>query len=161
MAKKTLTRDSQFTVAEEKILVFILAAIFTGLFLFLLIYGVTQNNTTNILLSFLLLGPAFFFFKKGKSNRIYIRVNIKGIYMDERLLTSWDNFLKAYLSQKETVLSLQDNFQLVVEYRKKDEPTTGMRKRIALTNTQNKSEEDVLAAIQFFWKEYQKGRGLI
>jgi hypothetical protein len=156
MAKKSLTRDSQFTVGEEKVLVYILAAVFTGLFLFVMINGLVKKQTTSALLSVLLLGPAFFFFRKGRSNRIYIRVNLKGIYLDERLLTNWENFIKAYLTQKETVLTIQDNFMLVVEYRKKDDPKTGIRKKIMLTNTQNQSEEDVLAAIKFFWKEHHR-----
>jgi len=29
-------------------------------------------------------------------------------------------------------------------------------KKIPLTNTQNKSEEEVLEAVMFFWKEYKK-----
>ncbi len=160
MAKNILTRDSQFTVREEKILAYILLVIFTGLFLFLIIYGITNNDVTAMVISVFGAGPAFLFFNKARSTRVYIRVNIRGIYMDEVLLTSWDNYLKAYITQKQKAFAIQDNFVLVVEYRKKDDPKTGLRKQIALTNTQNQSEEDVLAAIQFFFREFQRGKML-
>jgi hypothetical protein len=35
------------------------------------------------------------------------------------------------------------------------------RRKIPLTNTQNKSEEDVLQALQFFCKEYKKETGQV
>ncbi len=46
---------------------------------------------------------------------------------------------------------------LVIEFTKED-PTKGFRRFIKLTNTQNKSEEDIIAAIKFFWQLYQSGR---
>lgn len=47
---------------------------------------------------------------------------------------------------------LQDNFVLVVEYLKDKMSDKGVRRQIPLTNTQNKSEEEVLEAVKFFWK---------
>jgi hypothetical protein len=51
---------------------------------------------------------------------------------------------------------LRDNFVLVVEY-KKNGTKQGFRKKLPLTNTQDKSEEEVLEAVKFFWGEYKKG----
>ena len=52
------------------------------------------------------------------------------------------------------MFDLRDNFILVVEYRK-GELKQGIRHKIPLTNTQNKSEEDVLEAVKFFWNEFR------
>jgi hypothetical protein len=38
----------------------------------------------------------------------------------------------------------------------KDGYEQGFRRTIPLTNTQNKSEEEVLEAVKFFWNEYRK-----
>ena len=156
MAKKELTVDSEFIVGEEKVLVFILATLFFGLFMYGLVDAILQHFKNGTYLRYLCafaLLPAIYFFKKGMSNRIYIRINKTGIYQDEILVTRWADFLKAYVNQKEKtrLIEIQDNFQLVVEYMK-DGEDKGFRRKIPLTNTQNKSEEDVLAAVMFFWK---------
>ncbi|MEO6611390.1 MAG: hypothetical protein ABIT05_04630 [Chitinophagaceae bacterium] len=159
MAKIALTRDSEFIVGEDKILVYILATFFFGLF----VYGATDailRHLSNLRyldgLFTLSLLPAIFFFVKGRNKKIYIRINKNGIYQDEQLVTGWPYFLNAYISQKEVkYISIQDNFVLVVEYLKQAQDK-GFRRKIPLTNTQNKSEEDVLEAVKFFWNEYKK-----
>lgn len=155
MGKIPLHKDSQFVVGEDKILVYILSFLFFGIFLCGLIYAILRHFTKLDYTSFLFvvaLLPALILFRQAKSKRIYIRINKKGIYQDERLVTGWANFLNAYVTQKEKTLSIQDNFILVVEYRK-DGVEKGFRRSIPLTNTQNKSEEEVLEAVQFFWRE--------
>jgi hypothetical protein len=160
MAKSPLTKDSEFIVGEEKVLVYILAVLFLGLFIYGLVdailRGFTKLSYTSYLFFFALL-PAFIFFRKGRSNMVYLRINKNGIYENERLLTPWQGFLNAYLTQQKKLINVQDNFQLVVEYTK-DNSGQGFRRKIPLTNTQNKSEEEVLEAIKFFWEEYSKMR---
>ena len=139
MAKKELTVDSEFTVGEEKVLVFILAALFFGLFVYGLVDAILQHFNSGTYIRYVCLVallPAIFFLKKGKSKRIYIRINKTGIYQDEILVTRWSNFLKAYVNQKEKrrIIEIQDNFQLVVEYTK-DGEDKGFRRKIPLTNT--------------------------
>lgn len=159
MGKTSLTKDSEFLVGEEKILNYILASLCFALFLYGIFDAVRRHFTHIDYQSFvfaLALVPAFLFFRKARSRRVYIRVNKTGIYEGEQLLTGWSNLLKAYITQKEKkgIFSIQDNFLLVVEYRKKDSKE-GIRRKIPLTNTQNKSEEEVLEAVNFFWKEYK------
>lgn len=165
MPEKTLTKDSEFIVGEEKVLNYILAFLFFALFLYGLIdllrhisKGIDYQN----LIFFIALLPAIIFFRKGRSNRVYIRINKTGIYEGRHLITGWANLFNAYITQKETVVSIQDNFLLVIEYRKEG-VKNGLRRRIPLTNTQNKSEEEVLKAVKFFWKEYRKetGQGMV
>ncbi len=162
MAKNQLTQDSQFIVGENKGLDYVLAFLCLALFSYGLIDAI-RHNFTNLSAStfvFLIaLVAAILFFRKGNSKRVYIRINNKGIYQDERLVTGWANFHNAYISQKEKMITIQDNFQLVVEYLK-DGTKQGVRKKNPLTNTQNKSEEEVLEAVMFFWRVYKREKGL-
>lgn len=162
MAKKQLTRDSEFTVGEEKILNYILGLLFLGLFAYGVIDAVKRNFKNIDYQSYvfaLAIAPAVYCFARAHSKRVYIRINKKGIYQDGKLVTDWLNFLRAYLDQKEKTgfFNIKDNFLLVVEYKKDNK---GFRHRIPLTNTQNKSEEDVLAAVNFFYKVYKMDAGL-
>ncbi len=159
MRKIPLTKDSEFVVGEEKILNYILASLCLALFLYGLIDAAKRHFTNIDYQSFVLalaLAPAILFVRKARSSRVYIRVNKTGIYQDEQLVTGWANLLKAYIDQKEKkgLFNIKDNFLLVVEYRKNDNKE-GTRRKIPLTNTQNKSEEEVLEAVMFFWKEYK------
>ncbi|MGB3007945.1 MAG: hypothetical protein WBC06_15630 [Chitinophagaceae bacterium] len=157
MVKVSLNKNEEFLVGEDKVLVYILASLFFLLFLYGLIDAILHHFQQLTYMSFIFLialAPAILFLRKGKNNRIYIRINKKGIYQDEKLITDWSHLLKVYISQKERVASIQDNFVLVVEYRKVG-INDGFRRKIPLTNTQNKSEEEVLEAVNFFWKVFK------
>jgi hypothetical protein len=161
VAKKPLTKDSEFLVGDEKWLTTLLAMLFFGIFLYG-IYSAFRIGLKNVTyfeyLYFIFLGPAIFFFIKARKNHIYIRINKTGIYHNEQLVTEWSNFLKAVVTQQPRILSIQDNFVLQVEYMKAGHEK-GFRRKIPLKNTQNQSEEDVLAAVHFFWNEYCKETG--
>jgi hypothetical protein len=164
MAKTHLTKESEFVVVEEKILNYILATLCFALFVYGLVDAARRHFTKIDYQSFffaLALIPAYLFFKKARSNRVYIRVNKNGIYQDEKLVTGWANLLNAHIAQKEKtgIFNIQDNFLLVLEY-KKSGFQQGFRHKIPLTNTQNKSEEEVLEAVHFFWKEFRKEAGI-
>jgi len=66
------------------------------------------------------------------------------------LVTDWDNFLSAKISQKTVNGSLKDNFILLLVYTKYDKPGQ-FRRTIDLTNTQDKGEEEVIATIRYFY----------
>lgn len=155
MAKVPLTTDSEFLVGEEKALVTVLGILFSGLFLYGAIDAILQGFKNLTYLNYLFviaLIPALLFFRKARSKHIYIRINKTGIYHDEKFVTGWPELLKAHITQKETTITIQDNFQLVLEYLKIGSDK-GFRRKIPLTNTQNKSEEEIMEAIQFFWKQ--------
>ena len=136
---------------------YVLSLLLLGFFLYGLIDTALQGfrNINYMTVVFVLsLGVAVIFFRKARNKRIFIRVNKTGIYQDEQLVTGWANFLNAYISQKDKVFRVQDNFILVVEFLKEGN-AKGFRRKIPLTNTQDKSEEDVLAAVKFFWSEYR------
>jgi hypothetical protein len=105
--------------------------------------------------------PAYLFFRKARSNRVFIRINKKGIYNDEKLVTSWSNLLTAYIAEKERkgIYDIQDHFFLALEY-KKAGTNEMVKRKIPLTNTQNKSEEEILEAVKFFWKLFKYNTGM-
>jgi hypothetical protein len=159
MANPTLTKESEFVVGEAKVLNYVLAVLCFALFLYGLIDAIKRNFINIDYQSYfftLALVPAYLFFRKARSKRVYIRVNKRGIYHHEKLVTGWSGLLKAHIDQKEKkgIFNIQDNFLLVLEYRKEDSKQ-GVRRKIPLTNTQNKSEEEVLEAVKFFWKLYK------
>ncbi len=156
MAKTPLTKDSEFIVGEEKWINYFLGTLLLALFAYGLMRLINKDFKKMDLetcVSVLAIVPCIYFFRRAASKRIYIRVNKNGIYQDERLVTNWENFIDAYISQKKKIFSIQDNFIMVVEFLK--DSSTGIRRQIPLTNTQNKSEEDVFDAIKFFWHQYK------
>ena len=115
------------------------------------IYNQFKNWQSFIFVTVLSLGGSILFFTKAQSRKVYLRINKNGIYVDEQFLTDWTNFLNAYVHQPPArLIRIRDNFELVIEHTKPGSDK-GFRKRIKLTNTQNKSEEDIIAAIKYFW----------
>ncbi len=164
MGKTQLNKAGEFVVKEEKMINYILAGLFFAIFLYGVIDAAKRHFINIDYQSYfftLALVPVIFCIRRANSKRVYIRVNKTGIYHDEQLVTGWPGLLNAYITQKEkkSFFNIQDNFILVVEYRK-DGPPGNSRRQIPLTNTQNRSEEEVLEAVQLFWGEYRKNASL-
>ena len=148
-----LEPNGDFIVGEEKILNAILSLIFFGLFSYGVIDALMEKNyEPGVMPVFygLALALSFWFFKKFRSKRIFLRINQNGIFKDEKLVTDWDHLLKAYITQKpKTTIYITDSFVLIIEYMKTD-TDKGYRSIVPLTNTQNKSEEDIMEALKYF-----------
>jgi len=73
------------------------------------------------------------------------------------LVTNWTHFITAKYEQEDKVMSLQDNFILLIDYYN---PETGKRytSKIKLPSILNKSEEDIIAAIQRFCTDSNKNK---
>ena len=164
MGKVGLTRESQYVVGEEKVLNYILASLCLAIFLYGIIDAVRRHFTHIDYQSFvfvLALVPAWLFFRKARSKKVHIRINKTGIYHHERLVTGWAKLHKAYISQKEKkgIINIQDNFLLVLEFRKEN-GKQAVRRKIPLTNTQNRSEEEIMEAVKFFWSDHKYHAGV-
>ena len=155
-----LTSDGQFIVGEYKLMHYFMALFFLALF-GVGLYDAISRNFRNIdyqsYVFALAIIPAVLILVKVRKGTIYIRINSKGIYENERLVTQWSGLLNVTLTQEEKkgIYDLGDKFILLLQYSKPGEAKPVLRK-IRLTNTQNKSEEEVLAAVRWFW-----GRGRI
>lgn len=99
--------------------------------------------------------PAIIFFVKAYKNQTKILLNDVGFYYQGRLLTLWDDFIEASIVQDEVLMSIQDNFKLLVKHYKYKK-TRIYSTKIPLGNTQNQSEEAVLAAVQYFCTKNQR-----
>lgn len=153
----SLDEDGSFTVREFAALSWIIAALFYALFIYAVINTAqmkTQSSAFDHMLLMVLL-PAIGFTYKARSKNVYIRINEAGIYIGNFFLTNWQNFISAEYTQKKVVASFQDNFILIIQYYR---PGDGQyEKEVPLTNTQNKAEEEVIAATQYFYDLYKKG----
>jgi len=165
MTKIELTKESEFIVGENKLMNYILAILFLAIFLYGLGDAVSRNFKNIDYQSYVLtlaLIPVVYCLRRANSKRVYIRINKNGIYKDEQIVTGWSTLLNYYLAQekKKKFYDIRDNFILVVEYPGED-VNKGFRRKIPLTNNQNKSEEEVLEAVAFFWAAYKMNTGRI
>jgi len=160
MSNQPLTKDSEFTVGENKLMAYAIAVFFFSLFMVAVVDVVERRfrsiDYQSIIFAFAIFGTIYML-RRAKSRAIYIRVNKKGIYEGGQLVTDWPHFLNAYISQddKKAIYDIRDLFVLIVEYTKDGSPN-GFRRKVPLSNNQNKSEEEVLEAVKFFWNEYRK-----
>ncbi|MBL7746470.1 MAG: hypothetical protein JNM19_03535 [Chitinophagaceae bacterium] len=160
MSNKPLTKDSEFTVGENRLMAYAIAVFFFILFMVAVVDVVERRfrsiDYQSIIFAFAIFGTIYML-RRAKSRAIYIRVNKKGIYEGGQLVTDWPHFLNAYISQddKKAIYDIRDLFVLIVEYTKDGSPN-GFRRKVPLSNNQNKSEEEVLEAVKFFWNEYRR-----
>lgn len=154
MARIYLDKNNEFTVKEWKALNIIVAVVFLVLFIFAL-YNLGFNNWGSwqifILLCLPILIVAFIYRKKSTSDTVIIRINNEGIFYYGKLITGWDNFQNAYITDEMEIGSYADKFMLVIEFYRDN---LLIQRKIQLTNTQDKSEEEVYAAIKYFYKQH-------
>lgn len=89
-------------------------------------------------------------------DQVIMKINKSGFYYYGKLLTDWNNFVSAEFMDEMPVLmsgsaGLADKFSLYIKYYKTDQPGCFARK-IPLTNTQDKSEEEIIAAVRFYYR---------
>ncbi|UAY51730.1 hypothetical protein [Ferruginibacter albus] len=153
MGESPLTEDSTFVVKESVIIDFICAAVFTAMAISALMYDNNIDSGNRLFIKSLgfCIIPAIWFLKRGIQNKTSFAINKTGIYFYKNFVTDWQHFKTAYVTQKEITGSVSDNFILVVEYYKDGE--SGFFKRtFPLSATQDKADEEIMAAINFFAK---------
>ncbi len=104
--------------------------------------------------------PAIIFFVKAYKRQTKILLNDTGFFYQGRLLTYWDDFIEASIVQDDVLMSIQDNFKLLVKHYK-EKKTRIYSTKIPLGNTQNQPEEAVLAAVQYFCSKNQRNSGRV
>ena len=154
MSQTPLLPDSNFVVKEDKFLNLLIAGI---CFFFFVISIVTFSGSYIDYFSIpFFLGPTLLFVYKAFKNKILIVINRKGIYYGQQLVTDWEHFYNAQLKEVEKIGQVSDNFQIEIKYY--NQIRAGfLHKNIKLGNTQNKSEESVMAAIRYFHKLHKAG----
>lgn len=131
----------------------VVSAIFFGVFMFGFVNAYKKGWETFNYTYLVFLFFSVVFIVRMLRHHVYIRINKKGIYQNEVLLTEWKNFLKADVIRLSRLLSWSDDLALQVEYMK-DGDDKGYRRNLRLSNFHDQSIEDLVAAIRFFWNEY-------
>ena len=101
----------------------------------------------------LFLAPAIFFFFKARSKYVYIRINTIGVYYKGILLMKWEQFKEATLTEEPKLASISDNFIIILKYFSEDRKLI-YTKKLPMANTQNKDDEEIIAAINAYYKFY-------
>jgi hypothetical protein len=92
----------------------------------------------------------------GLANNEILRIDCNGIYQKKVLVTNWENFLQAKLSEGK--INRNDNpTPILLLYYQKVGIAGQFKMTIPLTNTQNKGEEDIVEAIYRYHRLWQKG----
>ena len=141
---ETFSEDQPFVV-KNSIGILLVIMIFSGMiFISSIPYGLNYYAIT------LGLVPALVSITGLIVHKPVIIVDRTGIYASGRFITDWSHFVHAGFTEIPVTGGYKDNFVLIVEYSK-----AGIegyfRSTIALTDTENKSEEAVVAAINFFF----------
>jgi hypothetical protein len=103
----------------------------------------------------------------SRRNKTVMTINKEGFFYEGNLITSWRHFVSAkFLDQtpqlSKSSLGVSDQFYLAVRYRKEGDKAC-YEQKIPLTNLQDKSEEEIMAAVRFFYNHslgLQKPSGL-
>jgi len=155
ISEDNFNANSDFHVKESRGCNMTMGILLLALFLLIVITDISGILGGPILrIFYLLLIPAVLFIRRGSANQIVMTINKVGFYYGGQLLTSWDNFIDATVTQEEKLLMIQDNFLLFIKYYKDGSPGYFGRK-LPLTNTQDKAEEEIIAAIKFYYRNHQ------
>lgn len=154
--KETLQDTGSVFIVSESRGINLFVGIFLTMLSFLTLYynHFDFNVGVEIYILYLFIVPGAYFIYKAIVKKQIMVINKYGFFYQGKLLTNWQNFITARYDQEEKTWTIQDNFVLFIEYFKPGFPKSFISK-IPLTNTQDKSEEEIIAAIRFFVTNYK------
>lgn len=96
----------------------------------------------------------------SRKTQVIMTINKNGFFYYGNLITNWKNFVSAqFLDEAPTLTAsttgFSDQFFLALRYYK-DNHEGCFERKFPLTNTQDKSEEEILAAIRFYSRNSRK-----
>jgi hypothetical protein len=95
---------------------------------------------------------------RSSKDILIMKISKTGFYYYDELITDWDHFISEEFIDDGPASGRSgavDRFYLMVKYYKDGQPGYYGRK-IRLTNDQDKSEEEIIAAVKFYYKNSQK-----
>jgi hypothetical protein len=150
MKQPKLDENGNFLVRESKTINFIAGGVMLTVFFVSMTFG--DYGWGNYLLALcVFLIPGAIALAKGKRNAVIIIINHTGFYYAGKLVTDWSRFYDAVVQDKREPGSYKDNFVLDIRFYSSDHSLL-YTKSIPLTNNQDKAEEEVIEAINFFYK---------
>lgn len=149
MSGSKLNAEIDFLVKECKTINFVTGGALIVVFVFSMTfedYG-WSNYLTAVCL-FLI--PGAIAIAKGRKNLTIIKINKTGFFYGEKLVTEWNLYYDAVVHNKMQVGSYRDNFILDLRYYSVDYSLL-YTISIPLTNNQDKGDEEIIEAINFFY----------
>ncbi len=136
-------------VVTESITLLILVAIF---FFTIFWYFITYNLDGNIIAYVLWMAcmPLFLMVFWKRSKKAIININQQGIFSHGRLVTDWYHFQSVEIKQMPLRIGqINDNVVMIIRFLNVERNTV-FEQKLKLSNTLNKSEEQMLKAIDYF-----------
>ena len=152
MNKEDLEFDNTFKVRESQLINYLFAFLSLAMCIgaFITISSAPDHSFYAYRpIVLLTLFPAIIFFIKAIKKKILLELNMNGVYYQGNLITTWANFVRSYAIQEEVPGSLDDNVRIVVEYYVPEKEMNYVIK-LNLKSTQDKSEEQIIAAMTYF-----------
>ena len=152
-----LDKDGNFTVQDSVLINYISGFIFLSLFFGVLVTRNFERNDTissfYLIYLFFLIGIVVSFIK-AKRRKVFIIINSNGIYYQGKLITTWGNFVNAYITQDEYEVNnysagISDKFKIVIVF---FDPTVEANyvHKMPVPSTSDKSEYEIISAISHF-----------
>lgn len=141
--------SSNFVVKESKGVNLI-----TGIFFLILAFGFVSMSWYG----WFMVIPALAVIARGFRNKTIMVINKNGVYYYGELLTDWNHFISEEFIDDGPSLSRgtsKDQFYVLIKYYKEGQPGYYGRK-IPFTDSQDKSEEEIIAAIKFYYEQNEK-----
>jgi hypothetical protein len=149
MMRSKLNIDTDFLVKESRQINFVLGGAMIGVF-FIIMFSAEMEWYTYVFAAGVFLIPGVIAIARGGKNSIVIRINRRGIYHAEVLITEWQFFYDAKVTEESKLASIKDNFILKLRHYAADRKTIQTRD-IPLTNKQDRAEEEIIEAIRFYY----------
>lgn len=141
--------EADYLVKESKTMNIVIGIILLAIFIISLAAG--DYGWSNYMWAlFLFLIPAAISMVKARTSPVFIIINKSGFIYKGKLLFNWDYFIDAILTQDKKPGSLSDNFIILIRYYSKDRSLI-YTSRIPMSNTQDKADEEIIAAIDFYY----------
>lgn len=140
---------NDFLVKESRSINYIAGGFLIAVFFVSLLFG--SYDLSNYLFGVcILLLPGAIAIARGRRNRVIMKINKNGIYYAGQMVTNWTLYYDAVVADKRDAASFRDNFVLDLRYYSPDYSLMHTRS-IPLTNSQDKSEEEIIQAIRLYY----------
>ncbi|RYE53814.1 MAG: hypothetical protein EOP48_13595 [Sphingobacteriales bacterium] len=146
-----------FEVRQSRKLLFLISAILFAILIgFLNTVSVGLNNFLPVFIFLTAMCVAAFI--GGLHNSTIIRVDYSGFYYRKTLICDWKSFESAFLGhefyQSGRSLAVHERYYIIVYYYNQDNQRYQLK--INMSETQDKSEEEIMCAIEEFARKYRR-----
>ena len=149
--KQTKHKPEELNVTESITLLILVAIFFFTIFWYFITYNLDGNIIAYVL--WLACMPLFLMLFWKRSKKVIISINQQGIFSHGKLVTDWYHFQNVEIKQLPLRIGqINDNVVMIIRFLN-EERNMLYEQKLKLSNTLNKSEEQMLRAIEFFKKK--------